>query len=160
MFFSLLYDARYAAAGTIAQWLSIGVWISIVGNTLERALQALGDTRSLASYNLTKLVAGASAGLVGFATAGLPGFILGYALGAACGHLVLLRCLAAHGTSAWHEDVRLSALAALAIMLGRSLSSATAAYGPLVREVVVWSYLILLGIWAAAQAKRLRHLQA
>lgn len=159
-FFSLLYDARYAAAGLLAQLLAVGVWVSIISNTLERALQALGDTRSLATYNLTKLVVGVAAALAGFSTFGLPGFILGYACGAACGHLVLLRCLKRRGISAWHEDVRMTALVALTIVLGQSLSTAAAAHGPIVREIAVWSYLALLGMWAVAQARRLRDLQA
>jgi hypothetical protein len=54
----------------------------------------------------------------------------------------------------------MSALAALAIVLGLSTASAAGAYGPVVREIGVWSYLALVGFWAVTQAKRLRHLQA
>jgi O-antigen/teichoic acid export membrane protein len=158
-FFALLYNDRYAGAGAIAQLLSLGVWATIVSNSLERALQALGDTRSLAAFNLTKVVIAAAAALGGFHVAGLPGFIVGYAIGTACGHLMLLRCLAAHGIAAWREDVRMTALAALAIAIGWSLADAAIEYGVVVRELATWSYLGLLGAWALAQSRRLKGLQ-
>lgn len=159
-FFSLLYNERYAGAATIAQLMSLGVWATIVSNTLDRALLATGDTRSPAVANFVKLIASATAALVGFSLAGLPGFLIGYACGAVCGHCVLLYQAAARGISAWREDVRMSALLALLIALGLSLSqSVSEAYGPIAREVAVWIYLAAIGVWAASKARGLQRLR-
>jgi O-antigen/teichoic acid export membrane protein len=159
-FFSLLYHESYADAGRIARLLSLGVWVSILGFTLERALLAIGDTRAPAAANFVKLVASAIGATVGFSMAGLAGFIIGYACGAVCGHVVLLFQAAAHGLPAWREDVRMSALLALTIALGLSLAqSVEGAYGPIAREIGVWSYLAALGAWAAVNLRRLKHMQ-
>lgn len=159
-FFSLLYTSEYAGAAQIAQLMSFGVWVTIVGNTLDRALLAIGDTRSPAAANLVKLIASAVAALTGFAFAGLSGFVVGYAIGAVCGHCVLLYQASAHGIPAWREDVRMSALLALMVAIGFSLSqSVGAAYGPIAREVATWSYLAALGVWAVMKARGLRNIR-
>jgi O-antigen/teichoic acid export membrane protein len=159
-FFALLYNESYADAGRIARLLSLGVWLSIIGFTLERALLAIGDTRSPAAANFVKLVASAIGASVGFSLAGLAGFIVGYACGATCGHAALLYQAAARGLSAWREDVRMSALLALTVALGLSLAqSVEDAYGPIAREIAVWSYLAALGVWAAMKLRQLKHIQ-
>ncbi|MGC3971372.1 MAG: oligosaccharide flippase family protein [Pirellulales bacterium] len=97
-FFELLYDARYASAGRIAQLLAMTVWISALATTLERVPQALGETRMLAAYNLVKLVAASVASLVGYHFGGLEGFILGYTIGVGIGNFALHRML-----RVWHR---------------------------------------------------------
>ena len=47
--YSLLENSRCAGAGTIAQWLSIQVWSSILLSSMERVPLALGHPRVLFS---------------------------------------------------------------------------------------------------------------
>jgi len=156
-FFHLLYDEHYAAAGTLAQLLAAGVWISVLSGTLERALQAIGDTRSLAAYNFTKLAALVSAAPLGFYFGELPGFIGGCTIAAGCGHLVLLRRLSEHEISAWRDDLQLTALTGLAVLVGTSLTqTALVAGGIFAREAAAFVYLVAIGLWAVSQARTLR----
>jgi O-antigen/teichoic acid export membrane protein len=158
-FFTLLYDDRYSAAGEIACWLTLGVWVTIVSNTLERTLQALGDSRSLAWFSFVKVVCSVSVAYVGFNLAGLPGFIIGMAVGAVGGHFVLWRRLAEHGVSAWRTDLRVNAFTTVAIAIGLALTTvASTLQGALLREVVAWTYLAALGTWSASRLRQLRNI--
>ena len=159
-FFSLLYDERYAAAGPLAQLLAAGVWMAILSVTLERALQALGDSRSLAAYNFTKLIALVVAAPLGFYFFDLAGFIGGCTLAAVGGHLMLLRRLSEHGISSWRDDLRMTSLTLLATLFGLSLThSVDTAWGWQARETATVLYLTLLGIWALAQTRKLKALR-
>jgi O-antigen/teichoic acid export membrane protein len=89
VFFQLLYDPRYAAAGDIARWLALSVWASIVLSSMERVPLALGHPRALFVSNLVT-TAGYGLAVPGYWRFGLPGFILGIAAGAVIAHLVLL----------------------------------------------------------------------
>jgi O-antigen/teichoic acid export membrane protein len=89
-FFRLLYDPRYAAAGHVAQWLSVLVWFTIVLSSMERVPLALGHPRALFISNLLT-TSGYALAIPAYWRAGLPGFILGIAAGAIVAHLVLLR---------------------------------------------------------------------
>jgi len=89
-FFRLLYDARYAAAGDIARWLSISVWATILLSTMERVPLALGHPRALFISNLLT-TAGYGLAVPAYHFAGLPGFICGIAAGSLIAHGVLLK---------------------------------------------------------------------
>jgi O-antigen/teichoic acid export membrane protein len=156
-FFALLYDARYAAAGPIAQLLAAQVWVALLSLTLERALQAVGDTRSLAAYNGVKFVCSAVAAGLGFYLGDLPGFIVGCSVGGIAGHLILMRRLAGHGIGVWRDDLRMSATAGLAVILGLSLvQTAESAGGPVLREVAAWTYLAVLAVQPLRSIRELR----
>ena len=88
-FFRLLYDQRYATAGTVAQWLAILVWFTIVLSSMERVPLALGHPRALFVSNLLTTL-GYAIAVPAYWFAGLPGFILGIAAGSLFAHLVLL----------------------------------------------------------------------
>jgi len=118
-FFTHLYDPRYHAAGWIAQLLTVPVWFSVLQMSADRALLAVGDSRSLALSNLCKMVVTALACLVGHALAGLPGFILGTAAGALAGHVVVVVALARRGIPLLRQD-----LAHTAAVVGVGLAGA------------------------------------
>lgn len=78
LFFGMLYDERYHAAGMIAQWLSIYIWATIIVTSMDRIPLALGNSRALFVANVLKALGmGLAAG--GYAVAGLTGFIVGMA---------------------------------------------------------------------------------
>jgi O-antigen/teichoic acid export membrane protein len=158
-FFQLLYDERYAAAGDIARWLGLGVWLTMLSTTIERVPQALGDTRSLAFYNSCKLVATATLATVGYACGGLAGFVIGHACGILIGHGVLLTAAAGHHVRVWRQDVVTSAATAIFVFFGLTLAaSMERSGGPLLREAAVWSLLAALGVRALVKVRRLKNL--
>ncbi len=89
VFFQLLYDDRYAAAGEISRWLAIYVWCSIMLSSMERVPLALGHANSLVFANLVS-TAGYALAVPAYRWYGLPGFILGNAAGSVAAHIVLL----------------------------------------------------------------------
>jgi len=89
LFFRFFYDNRYAAAGTISQWLSIFVWFSIVLNSMERVPMALGHSRALFISGLLT-TAGYAFAIPGYWYGHLPGFIMGLSLGVLISHFALL----------------------------------------------------------------------
>ncbi len=89
VFFKLLYDPRYAAAGDIARWLAISVWANIVLSSMERVPLALGHARALFVSNVVATL-GYGVAVAGYHSFGLPGFILGVTSGLVAAHLVLL----------------------------------------------------------------------
>jgi O-antigen/teichoic acid export membrane protein len=89
LFFKFFYDARYAAAGSISQWLSIFVWFSIVLNSMERVPMALGHSRALFISGLLT-TAGYAFAIPGYWYGHLPGFIMGLSLGVLISHIALL----------------------------------------------------------------------
>lgn len=82
LFFHLLYDGRYADAGWMTQLMMVGVWFSILSEAMGRALQATGDTRTIAVANAVKLVVSTAGAVLGYRLFGTPGFILGCGSGA------------------------------------------------------------------------------
>lgn len=128
LFFEVVYDNRYTGAGTISGWMAIAVWFMILSTTAERALPALGDPRSLATFNLVKLLATVPAVLLGFYLGALPGFILGLAAGAAAAHAWLLWRLQQHGLPLVQQDARFTLtmfIAAATIVVVDANSAAT-----------------------------------
>lgn len=78
LFFELLYDERYHAAGPLSRWLSIYIWGWIMVATLDRVPLALGQTRTLFKANLLNVLSMALAA-PGYILFDLPGFIIGLA---------------------------------------------------------------------------------
>lgn len=75
LFFSLLYDERYSAAGGISQWLALYVWSHVLVSSMDRIPLALGQPKKLFQSGLLTTLAMLLA-LPGYALLGLPGFIL------------------------------------------------------------------------------------
>jgi O-antigen/teichoic acid export membrane protein len=76
--FHLLYDQRYAEAAWMAQLLTVPMWIWMLMLSADRAVLAVGDSRSLALSNAASLLTKLAACYAGFHFFELPGFILGW----------------------------------------------------------------------------------
>ena len=109
VFFGLLYDSRYAGAGTIAQWLSILVWSSILLSSMERVPLALGHPRALFTSNLISIF-GYALALPLYHLAGLPGFILGISSGLILAHVVLLAWIPIRRNDIFTQSLRFTLL--------------------------------------------------
>ncbi len=158
-FFALLYPAEYHNAGPIAQWLCGWAWVMIVNQTLNGALIAVGDSRSLAAHNFATLVATAILSIVGYSLAGLEGFIAGMAGGAAIGYVVMQICLRGHGMGTFRQDLIFSLLMA-AVAVGSLLilrPLGVNAFGP--DQWVRIPILLVVGLWALVRLRGLAKLQ-
>jgi len=89
VFFSTLYDPRYAAAGFLSQWLALYVWAWVLTATMDRIPLALGRPHLLFASNVVNLAAMAFAA-IGYRFFQLPGFITGMALANVSSHVFLL----------------------------------------------------------------------
>jgi len=124
-FFSLLYDLRYANAGSIVQLSAIPVFVMMLTATADRALLAVGNSRGLAVVHAVRLCVSVPVCMGAYVLAGLPGFILGIAAGGLAGHGVVLWMLRGYCKGLIWQDVRFSL--AFAAMLGGPLAIAKAA---------------------------------
>lgn len=104
LFFTALYDPRYAGAGAIAQWLALYVWSHVLNATMDRIPLSLGQPRLLFSANLLT-TAGTFMAVPGFALAGLPGFILGMVCANLLAHAYLVSRLPLGRERMWRQDV-------------------------------------------------------
>lgn len=117
--FALLYDQRYQDAGWIAQMVSVAVWITMLQMTCDRALLALGDSRTLAASNLARFVTTIAVCLIGFKVSGLKGFLVGLPVGSLAGHLIVATALWKRGHATLRVDLGYSALfAAMLVTYG------------------------------------------
>jgi O-antigen/teichoic acid export membrane protein len=110
-FFHLLYDRRYEEAAWMAQLLSIPVWVSMLMISADRAVLAVGQSRTLAVSNGCALAGKLAACTVGFHLGGMVGFILGLALGSLAGHIPIVLALRRMGVHIVKQDLRYSAIA-------------------------------------------------
>ena len=76
LFFGLLYDHRYSAAGSISQWLALYVWSHVLMVSMDRIPLALGQPKKLFQSGLLTTLAMLLA-LPGYILFDLPGFIGG-----------------------------------------------------------------------------------
>ncbi|MCA9264091.1 MAG: hypothetical protein KDA60_09600 [Planctomycetales bacterium] len=105
LFFRVVYHTNYHEAGSFAKLLCVASWGLILAETVTRALMVFGDSRSLAIYNLIRVLTTLAASFVGYRISGVQGFILGVALGILCGHVVLLFHLYCHRLTRPLQDV-------------------------------------------------------
>lgn len=124
-FFHILYDERYAEAAWMAQLLTVPMWIWMLMLSADRAVLAIGDSRTLAFSNAASLLSKLGACYVGFHSFGLPGFILGLAAGNLAGHIPIVLALRRQGVRILVQDLRYSAIAVLAVGGGLLLQRAT-----------------------------------
>jgi O-antigen/teichoic acid export membrane protein len=116
-FFRLLYDARYADAGWLAQILCVYMWFTGLQFSADRALVAVGATRVLALSNGVNAAVTVVGCVVGYWLGGLLGFTIGLCFSTLVSHLVIQRALARRGIHITGQDavysLLLLALAAL-----------------------------------------------
>jgi O-antigen/teichoic acid export membrane protein len=103
--FRHLYDDRYHDAGWMNQLMMISAWFSLLNYNSARTLLAIGNSRSLATSNVVRLLVTASSCVLGFWLADLPGLILGVGVGSLGGYLSLLVALEASGLPVAREDL-------------------------------------------------------
>jgi O-antigen/teichoic acid export membrane protein len=113
-----LYPYRYIAIGWMAQLMAVGLWITILQSSADRALLALGHARPLAITNAVNTVftivcafAGHYIGshfmeANGVDNYAIQGFILGVALGNLGGHIVVQTALRRCGVRILAQDVK------------------------------------------------------
>jgi O-antigen/teichoic acid export membrane protein len=128
VFFRLFYLSEFHDAGWMAPLSMLASWFFLLSVTSDRALLARGDTRSLACANLAAFAGKLVGGWLGYRLGALPGFIVGLSLGTLLGHGVVQIALAAHGLPIHRQDLRYTAIAALAgglaFLLNRELERA------------------------------------
>jgi hypothetical protein len=83
----------------------IPLWFSFLQFTARSALEAVGNSRALATGNAVKFVVTAGACLGGHQLAGLPGLILGVGAGSFVGYATIAAALRASGLSTFAQDV-------------------------------------------------------
>ena len=159
LFFTYLYKEDYHAAGWIAQWLCLSVWLTVLRSSVDRALLAMGDSRTQAASELAKLLATVAACLVGYHHWQLKGFIAGLAAGALAGHAVVVWQLCKHGIARVGEDLRytawLLALGLLGVTAPRYLYPHVWPGASLLTVTLLVAAVILgaTGVWVAMRLK-------
>ena len=111
-FFRILYDARYAEAAWMTQLLTVPMWFWILMLSADRAVLAVGESKTLAISNAASLAGKFVACYAGFHLAGVPGFILGLALGNIAGHVPIVLSLRRLGVHVVRQDLQYTAIAA------------------------------------------------
>jgi O-antigen/teichoic acid export membrane protein len=129
-FVYVLYPGKFQEIGWMARYMSVGLWITILQLSSDRALLAIGHSKSLAMANMMNLIATITFAILGLRVGeyyrhAMPGFILGVAAGNLCGHLVVQSALAREHIWIYLQDLKytllLGALGAVGIFLPRML---------------------------------------
>jgi O-antigen/teichoic acid export membrane protein len=110
-FFRILYDQRYAEAGKMTQLLTVPMWIWILMLSADRAVLAVGESRTLAVSNAASLAGKFAACFAGFRLGGVPGFIFGLSVGNLAGHVPIVLSLRRRGVHILRQDLAFTALA-------------------------------------------------
>ena len=160
LFFLFLYDERYEGAARLAPLIVMIGWIGLTQVPLQRALLALGNSRSLAVSSFTRWAVGLPASLTAHYFLGTPGFVLGLCLGAVAGAAPLYIVASRHRLSFWRQDA-VYTLALAGIILSTSASRSTTANGLIpdlggsIQVLVPISLLMLALLWTASRVARL-----
>lgn len=120
---ALLYDTRYAQAGWMLQFLSIGVLFQVLQMTSGAALLAMGKPKHLAGAGAAKLLIMAVLIPVGFMMWGFPGAVLGYALSEAARYGYLAIAVTASGLSVIASDGFVLLVWGVSVAVGLFLTS-------------------------------------
>ncbi len=108
LFFTSLYDPRYAQAGAISQWLALYVWSHVLNSTMDRIPLTLGHPRQLFNANVLTTLSMLLA-LPGYTHFGLPGFILGMTVANLVAHVYLVANLPFGRKQMWWQGAWFSA---------------------------------------------------
>lgn len=140
-FFELLYDSRYLEAGTIAQWLTLPTWTTVLFIGSDLVPLAFGRSRVQFLGNLVR-AAGVPLALWGFSLAGLPGLIVGMATSSVLAHLFLVARFPGGQARVLGQSLRFS-IGLVAYVVG-SLGALE-----LVSEAPRWASISVAGVLAA-----------
>lgn len=110
-FFHTLYRAEFWDAIRMTQLLVVAMWGWVLMLSADRALLAVGDSRTLAVSNAVSFVGKFGACTLGLKAGGVPGFIFGLALGNLIGHVPVVLALRRRGVHILGQDLRYTALA-------------------------------------------------
>jgi O-antigen/teichoic acid export membrane protein len=122
LFVEIFYDHRYLPVGWMAQLMAIGLWITILQTSADRALLAMGDAHVLAGTNFANMVVTIIGACSGFyigthfhspygGSYGIQGLILGVAAGNLGGHMVVQAALARRNIWIYWQDLGYTLLA-------------------------------------------------
>ena len=100
-----LWDPRYHDAGWMVQLLAIGLWFGGLNSSLNATLLSIGDSFASAMQNVTMLVVGVPAMLIGYHLGQLPGMLVGTAAGPATAHLTMHVLLIRHHITLYRQDL-------------------------------------------------------
>lgn len=114
-FFRILYDQRYADAAWMAQVLTVPMWFWTLMISADRAVLAMGESRTLAIANAYSLLGKIAACFAGFHFGGLPGFIVGLAVGNLAGHVPIVLALRRIGIHILKQDLVYTSIAVASI---------------------------------------------
>ncbi len=131
-FFHVFYKREFWDAIWMTQLLVIPMWTWMLMLSADRALLAVGDSRTLMISNGASLLGKIAACFAGFQLGGIPGFILGIAVGNVAGHVPVLLALRRRGVHILPQDLRYTALA------GATIGGAYALQRLVVRDAVGW----------------------
>jgi O-antigen/teichoic acid export membrane protein len=154
-----LYDSRYQSAAWMAQWLSIYMWFWMLQNTADRALLAVGDSRSVALSTCANLVVTTIGCVAGFHLAGMRGFILGLGASSLAGHVVVQASLKLRGVNIIGQDLMYTAAVIALGVIGIWAASAGSAHvrtewALLVRLACSGAVILGAGVCAASYTLR------
>ena len=114
VFVALLYPGKFQQTGWMAQFMAVGLWITILQSSADRTLLALAHARPLALTNFVNMVATIIFAFVGHSLGRhfgdrdrgpVQGFILGVAVGNLGGHIVVQAALALRNISIYAQDL-------------------------------------------------------
>lgn len=152
-FFTYFYDERYHAAAWITPLLVFTTYLIFLQEASGRALQAMGDAKSLFIANFAKLFVTIGASIAGYELGGLAGFIGGTILGAAAGQAVLIWRLHVQRLPAGSMDLFYTAILAAICGVGyfapKYLSPLVGVSSALLSIPIGLVFLVPIGWWAA-----------
>ena len=155
LFFGYLYKPEFHDAGWMAQLLCLGVWFAVLKLSVDRAILALGDSRTPAISESCKLAALVAFSLVGHRFLGMKGFILGVVAGALAGHVVVLVRLQRFGLNVWPQDIKYTltmlALGTLGAIGPRIINPRIPGSTPATESLLTLGFAVLIltvtGLW-------------
>jgi O-antigen/teichoic acid export membrane protein len=146
-FFHALYKPTFWGAIRMTQLLVVAMWGWVLVLSADRALLAVGDSRTLAISNAASFLAKLGACTLGLHLGGMPGFILGLAAGNLAGHVPVVLALRRRGVNILPQDFRYTALAGATIggayLLQRAAVGDAVGWMPGVIEVAI-SLLVIV----------------
>jgi O-antigen/teichoic acid export membrane protein len=144
---ALLYDPRYADAGWIVRFLSMGAWFYMLEATNGAALLALGRADRVAASNGGKLAGMIVLIPLGYLWGGFPGAVLGFAASEVLKYAVSAHAAARAGLPGRRQDLVLTAAVAGSAAAGGFAAHAArgAGHPALLQAALVFA--VVTAIW-------------
>lgn len=131
-FFHAFYRREFWDAIPLTQLLVVAMWGWVLMLSADRALLAVGDSRTLAVSNAVSFLGKFGACTLGLKLGGVSGFIIGLAAGNVVGHIPVLIALRRRGVHILPQDFRYTALA------GATIGGAYLLQRVVVRDAIGW----------------------